>query len=58
MPETGHRTLTARFPGSEAQAFPRRPRPASCIRAAIQSGPVSPARASANASAFVEPRRS
>src|ERR1700722_56211 len=44
-----------RLPGSETQVRPRRPLPALWARAVIHSGRRSPARASASASALVDP---
>jgi len=46
--------VAARFPSPVSQARPRRPRPAVCRAAAIQSGPRAPASARRRASALVE----
>ena len=48
------RSVAKRLPGSEIQALPRRPRPLDCIRAAIHTGPLSPAAARRRASSLVE----
>src|SRR6516164_1040750 len=47
--------LANRLPGCDIHARPRRPRPAVCRPATIQSGPHSPRRARLSASLLVEP---